>query len=294
MSSRPSAETLSRLAAVLAAAGQPTQGHLRRISPGLWRWTRGSADLGLKLFDGPNADERLRTEAALYRSLDSAGAPVPKCMAEATDARGLARAWVSGTTLYEQLRAAHLPSEADATAVWNAWLELTRALVPWDQHVATERHQEARRKRRLELTSVARAAADAFPTVPASATHALSQTVAAGALSLLPLDASPSNIITADQRVTFIDLELLGLDFEEWTFAKYVTAVDETGTVRTLDPASAPPAYQVRFDAAVTLLALARAAGLWGSKRLAPAALAERLPGRSQAAMRIRPALRLE
>lgn len=294
MSSSPSAETRSRLEAVLAAAGQPTQGRLRRICPGLWRWTRGSADLALKLFDGPNADERFRTEAAIYRSLDSAGAPVPKCMAEVADARALARAWISGTTLYERLRAAHLPSEAEATAVWNAWLELTSALAPWDQHVATERHREARRKRRLELTAVARDAAEAFPTVPARATHALSQTVTVGAPSLLPLDASPSNIITAGQRVTFIDLELLGLDFEEWTFAKYVTAINETGAIRTLEPASAPPASQARLDAAVTLLVLARAAGLWGAKRMAPAALAELLPGRSQAAMRIRSALRLE
>ena len=279
---------------MLAEAGQPLRGRLRLVHPGLWRWTYNGVDLALKLFDGPNANERLRTEAALYRSLGSAGAPVPDGIAEAPDARALARAWVPGRTLYNRLLAPDPPGDTEAAAVWNAWLGLIGALEPWDRRIAAARREAARRKRRMEMTAVAQAAAEAFPAVPANAIQDLSQTVATGVAAVLPLDASPSNIIVAGQRVTFIDLELLGLDFADWTFAKYVTAVDETAAVRTLHPASAPPASQTRLDAAVTLLALARAAGLWGAKRMAPATLAQRLPGRSQAAVRIRSALRLE
>ena len=294
MTSSPSAETRARLEAVLGAAALASPGWLRFVSPGLWRWTVADTDLALKLFDGPNADERLRTEAALYRALGQAGAPTPEWIAEAGEARALARAWVPGTTLYERLLAADPPSQTESTAVRHAWLRLTSALTSWNARIAASRHEAARRKRRIELAAIAQAVTAAYPTVPAEATHALSQTVAAGELALLPLDASPSNIICDGERATFIDLELLGFDFTDWTYAKYVTAVDSDGRVRSVAPGQAAGEEFPRLDAALTLLVLARAAGLWGAKRIATTALADGLPGRSAAARRIRAALGLE
>ena len=294
MTSSPSAETRARLEAVLGAAALASPGWLRFVSPGLWRWTVADTDLALKLFDGPNADERLRTEAALYRALGRAGAPTPEWVAEAAEARALARAWVPGTTLYERLLAADPPSQTESTAVRRDWLRLTSALTPWNARIAASRHEAARRKRRIELAAIAQAVTEAYPTVPAEATHALSQTVAAGELALLPLDASPSNIICDGERATFIDLELVGFDFTDWTYAKYVTAVDSDGRVRSVAPGQAAGEDFPRLDAALTLLALARAAGLWGTQRMAPEALADGLPGRSAAAQRIRAALGLE
>ena len=279
---------------MLGAAALASPGCLRFVSPGLWRWTVADTDLALKLFDGPNADERLRTEAALYRALGQAGAPTPEWVADAAEARALARAWVPGTTLYERLLAAEPPSQTESMAVQRAWLRLTSALTPWNARIAASRHEAARRKRRIELAAVAQAVTDAYPTVPAEATHALSHTVSAGELALLPLDASPSNIICDGKRATFIDLELLGFDFTDWTYAKYVTAVDGDGRVRSVAPGLAAGDEFPGLDAALTLLVLARAAGLWGTQRMAPEALADGLPGCSAAAQRIRAALGLE
>ena len=294
MSSSPSAEAQLRLEAVLAAAGLSSDGCLRFIRAGLWRCTQGGADLALKLFDGPNADERLRTEAALYRALGQAGAPTPEWVADAAEARALARVWIPGTTLYERLLAAESPNQTESTAVQRAWMRLTSALTPWNERIAASRHEAARRKRRIELEAVAQAVTDAYPAVPAEATHALSHTVAAGELALLPLDASPSNIICDEKRATFIDLELLGLDFTDWTYAKYVTAVDGDGRVCSVAPGLSAGDEFPGLDAALTLLVLARAAGLWGAQRMAPEALADGLPGCSAAAQRIRAALGLE
>ena len=294
MSSRPSAEACSRLEAVLEAAGQPPDGCLRFVSPDLWRWTRGGADLALKLFDGPNAAERLRTEAALYRELGRAGAPVPACFVEAAEARALARAWVRGLTLYERLLDADPPSHTEAVAVRRAWLQLIQALAPWNARIAPRRREAARHKRRLELDAVVQATATAFPSAPVEAIQALSHTVASGELAVLPLDASPSNIVCNGDEITFIDLELLGFDFVDLTYAKYVTAVDTTGAAHTLLPDAADAETLARLDSAVTLLVLARAAGLWGQARMESEVLAERFPGRSEAARWIRAGLRLE
>ena len=294
MKSNPSAETRSRLEAVLAAAGHSSEGCPRSIRPGLWRWTHAGADLALKLFDGPNAEERLRTEAALYRELGRADAPVPTFFAESANARALARAWVPGATLYERLLTGNPLVETEPAAVWRAWSQLITALAPWALRVPEARLKAARQKRQMELAAVAQAVAKAFPSVTAEAIHALSQTAASGELTIVPLDASPSNIVSDGESVTFIDLELLGLDFQDWTFAKYVTAVDDRGAVHSLVPGLADPRTLDQLDAAVTVLALARAAGLWGMPQMAPSALEKLLPGRSVAAGRIRAALGLE
>jgi len=289
-----SAETETRIRAVLVASNQPTEGRLRPIRQGLWRWTVGDADLALKLFDGPNAHERLRTEAALYRELRQAGAPVPDVVAEAADARALARVWIPGRTVYQRLLAADSPDASQAETVRRAWLRLLQALAPWSARISESRRQNARRKRQMELAAVVHGVAQAFPSVPSDAIDDLQQTLASDNLALLPLDASPSNIVVDGDRATFIDLELLGLDFADWTYAKYVTAVAEAGAVLSLADRDTGESASDRLDAAVTLLALARAAGLWAESRNLPTDLASHIPGRSLAARRIREGLRLE
>ena len=291
MNSTPSAETAVRIKAILVASNQPTEGRLRPIRQGLWRWTVGDADLALKLFDGPNAHERLRTEAALYRELCPAGAPVPEVVAEAADARALARVWIPGRTVFQRLLAADTPDASQAETVRRAWLRLLQALAPWNTRIAESRRQEALQKRHLELAAVSQAVAQAFSSVPAGAIDDLKQTVVSDELIVLPLDASPSNIVVDRDRATFIDLEIVGLDFADWTYAKYVTAVAEKGAVVSLaDHELASDG----LDAAVTLLALAHAAGLWSKPRNLPTDLANHIPGRSRAARRIRAGLRLE
>lgn len=290
----PSAETAARIRAILVASNQPTEGRLRRIRQGLWRWTVGDADLALKLFDGPNAHERLRTEAALYRELCQAGAPVPDVVAEAADARALAREWIPGRTVFQRLLAADSPDASEAKTVRHAWLRLVQALAPWNARIAESRRHEALHKRQVELAAVAHGVAQSLPSVPSDAIDDLRQTLASDDLALLPLDASPSNIVVDGDRATFIDLELLGLDFADWTYAKYVTAVAQTGAVLSLADGRTHESASDGLDAAVTLLALARAAGLWGEPRNLPTDLADHIPGRSLAARRIRAGLRLE
>ncbi len=294
MSSSPSLETGARIRAVLVAADQPSDGRLRRIRQGLWRWTDGDADLALKLFDGPNAHERLRTEAALYRDLGRAGAPVPEFVAKAADARAIARVWIPGRTVFQRLLAADVPNAAEAHTVRRAWLRLLQALAPWNARIAECRRHEALHKRQMELAAVAHGVAQFLPTVPSDAIDDLRQTLASDDLALVPLDASPSNIVVDGDRATFIDLEILGLDFADWTYAKYVTAVAETGAVLSLADHQTDESASDGLDAALTLLALARAAGLWGESRNLPTDLANHIPGRSRAARRIRAGLRLE
>ena len=290
-----SAESGARLKAILTAAGQPFE--FERLEPlrsGLWRWKGERTDLTLKLLDGPNAKERLRTEAALYRELCRVGAPVPSLVATDPKAVALARSWVPGTTLYERLLTSKSPGQFEALAVRKAWLRLRSALTPWNTRISSERLDAAIRMRRRELTAVAHAVADSYPQLPAVDIQALSEIVGVGEVAVLPLDASPSNIIIDDGRVTFIDLELVGLDYADWTYAKYVTAIDESGAVRSLVSAHPDDSVLDRLDAAVSLLALARTAGLWGGRRIAPASLARSIPGRTEAAERIRAELRLE
>lgn len=273
---------------------KPTSGRLRFVRSGLWRWTAGEADLALKLFDGVNAHERLHTEAALYQELCRVGAPVPGFVAANADALALARAWIPGTTLYEQLAVDKPPGQSHASAVRDAWLRLLNALAPWYARIALTRREAARRKRGRELSAVAQALLDAMPKLPADAIHALCQTATAGEPVLLPLDASPSNIVIDGKRVTFIDLELLGLDFADWTYAKYVTAVDETRALRSLAAGHSADSGLPGVDASVILLALARVAGLWNAPRIATESLAHVLPGSSPASRRIRQSLGLE
>ncbi len=294
MSSSPSAETEARLRAILTAANQPAQGRLRPVCHGLWRWTVGDTDLVLKLFDGPNADERLRTEAALYRELALVDAPVPSFAAEVADAGALARAWIPGKTLYQRLLATGPFGTSEAQAVRRAWHRLLQALAPWNARIPDSRRQDALNKRQVEIATVAQSVAGAFASVPADAIDVLGDTVISDDLTLLPLDSSPSNIIIDGDRVAFIDLELIGLDFADWTFVKYVTAVDERGVLRSLVTAHPDDQALDRHHAAITLLTLAHAAGLWGEPRILPSTLATHLPGRSTAARRIRAGLRLE
>ncbi|MCY3957766.1 MAG: phosphotransferase [Chloroflexi bacterium] len=294
MNSTPSAETKARIKAVLLAADQPTNGRLRTVRQSLWRWTRDDADLALKLFDGPNAHERLRTEVALYRELWQAGAPVPEVVAEAADARALARVWIPGRTVFQQLLAADSADASEVETVRRAWLRLLQALAPWNARITESRRRDALRKRQMELAAVAQGVAQAVPSIPSDAIDDLRQTLASDDLALLPLDASPSNIVVDGDRATFIDLEILGLDFADWTYAKYVTTATEAGTVLSLAADLSDEPGPDRLDAAVTLLALAHAAGLWSKPRNLPADMANHIPGRSRAAQQIRAGLRLE
>ncbi len=279
---------------MLAATGQSiARRRLTQVRPGLWRFSGRQADLAIKLFAGSNATERFRTEAALYRELGRVGAPVPGLVATHEESIALARTWIPGSTLYEHLLANEPPNQSAAGTVRDAWRQLTNALTPWDARIDPTRRLAARRKRYLELGAVAQAIADCFPTIPADAIHDLRETVAAADLAVLPLDASSSNIILNGDLVTFIDLELLGLDFADWTYGKYVTAIDEAGTVRSL-ATSHPDDPAPGLDAAVTLLALARAAGLWDAPRIETEALSGLLLGRSPASRRVLQCLGLE
>ncbi|MYD94423.1 MAG: hypothetical protein F4Y02_12195 [Chloroflexi bacterium] len=169
-----------------------------------------------------------------------------------------------------------------------------QALAPWNARISESRRQKALSKRHMELAAVAHGVAQAFPSVPSDAVDDLRQTLASDDLALMPLDASPSNIVVDGDRATFIDLEILGLDFADWTYAKYVTAVAETGAVLSLADHNTDELASDGLDASVTLLALAHAAGLWSKPRNLPTDVANHIPGRSRAARRVRAGLRLE
>ena len=219
---------------------------------------------------------------------------MPSVVAIDLEALALARVWIPGTTLYERILASTPPGKSETAAVRAAWLRMRDALAPWNARISSERRDAAIRKRRKELVAVTQAVAKCLPTLPFDALFAVSQTVAAGELAVLPLDASPSNILMRGEEVTFIDLELLGLDFVDWTYAKYVTTVDKTGSVRSLAARHACDSPLSGLDASITLLALARAAGLWDVPRITLTGLADVLPDRSRATRRIRESLGLE
>ncbi len=294
MSSNHPPDTERRLRAALAAAGLPRAARPLRGGRGVWRVQTGRRDMAVKLYEGPAAGERLRTEFAVLCQLEALGAPVPAAVAAVPEALALVRAWAPGAPLLHHLRADDWPVDLLA-AVRRSWTVLTERLTRWRARMPAARLASARTKRTREVRAVAQAVAAAYPRLPRTALSDLERSVVSGPFGLAPLDASAGNVIV-DERgaAVFIDLELLGLDFLDWTFAKYVTVAASGGgaaPVRSLVGGAAAAPADAHVDAAVTLLTLARAAGLWGTPRIPPHAAAASLPGASAAARRIRTAL---
>ena len=251
----------------------------------MWRVTTDERDFAIKLFDGANSGQRLKTEFAVCTHLAKTGAPVPTAIVKSVAASALVRSWIPGQTLHERLLKETPLSAHDASTVHSAWLAIIQALRLWQQHIPQSRLCTAHELRRRELEMVATAIIDAYPSIPPSNVEKLVANSMACGLSTLPLDASPSNIILGPNGATFIDLEIIGFDFPCWTFAKYVTT-----TTRSERSAFAPSLITAlpdetsglqHFDAALTVLVLLASSGAWNNPPMTRKEILANLPSRS-------------
>ena len=279
----------------LEEAGLASKEHLQAIHPSIWRITTTDNDLAIKLFDGPNSAERLRTEFAACTHLAKTGAPVPTAIWESTVSRTLVRSWIPGQTLHERLIMEDPISARDATGVHSAWADMIQTLALWQEHIPKSRLLTAFKLRRHELEMVAEAITEAHPSIPPCALEKLLQDSMVSGLSTVPLDASASNIVLGPDGITFIDLEMIGFDFPYWMFAKYVTTTTKTGG-KTFAPSliTALPDETTNiesFDAALTLVLLLSSSGAWAGPPMMWEEIAANLPSRSSATDHIRSVL---
>ena len=286
---------LSRVHAAVEEAGISRSHPVHAIHSNIWRVTTDERDFAIKLFDGANSGQRLKTEFAVCTHLAKTGAPVPTAIVKSVASNALVRSWIPGQTLHQRLLKETPLSPHDASTVHSAWTAIIHALKPWHEHFPQSRLRTAHELRRRELEMVATAIIDAYPSIPPSNVEKLVANAMACGLSTLPLDASPSNIILGPNGATFIDLEIIGFDFPCWTFAKYVTT-----TTRSERSAFAPSLITAlpdetsglqHFDAALTVLVLLASSGAWNNPTMTREEILANLPCRSDANDHIRAVL---
>lgn len=282
LNSRPTPEEQGRIERLLDAAELPRAiaGTAERTTSSVFRLELAGRRLACKLFQGPAADERLRTEAAAYAMLASDVAPVPRIYGFDRRARGLLRDWVDGQSLAQALRTDH--AAGIASAVKLAWCALMSAFDRAQPAIDARRLASARRRRLHEMEALANHVA-ASPVLQriiprwaaiAPDVRALPTILARDALRTLPLDLSPANLIVSQRTPVFIDLEVIGLDFPTSSLCKATMlgydpvrgrpgrALFAGGAVAEIGPS------REAFDAAHLLLALADAAGVWRNEQV--------------------------
>ena len=235
--------------------------HAHEFAPGIWRIGTSERQLVVKLFFGPTAEERIQTEVIACQQLSRMGAPVPTNAVAVMEEMALARDWVTGMSLHQSLFNVDRPSSAHTEVILTAWRDLTRALDQFYGRIPTHRREHAKTLRTHEIRYVAQAVSNSFPEIMTEDIDQLHKTIVSGELSILPLDASAANLILGQSQATFIDLELLGIDFADWTFAKFVTATqtkdDRTVACSLLKQAPNLGTPNSRLEAATALLLLA-------------------------------------
>ncbi len=274
-----------RVRAALHAAGVSSvdPARIEHIARGTYRVRDGSRMLACKLFDGPRAGDRARTEGAAYGALAARDAPVPRLVAVDEANAAIVREWVDGPTLAQAMR-----READRPAwsfVASAWDALLRALDAWTEALDPARVDRAQRLRQSEVSAVAesvigsgllRSESSSWEAA-AGEIRQLADIISSGRVRTVPLDLNPGNLVLGRDGVVFVDLEALGLDIAEWSLCK--------ATMLPHDPRSGKAGQSLvagevddsrsnvnaRIVASALLLALADAAGLWRSEPAHPA-----------------------
>ena len=275
-----------RAALRVAGVGRVDPPRIEHIARGTYRVRDGSQLLACKLFDGPHAGSRARTEGAAYAALAARGAPVPRLLAVDEANAAVVREWVVGPTLAEALRGEAAPPAWEQVTV--AWDALLMALDTWTEALDSARVDHAHHLRRSEIAAVAEsviASAALQHRHPVWETAAgeirrLAETISTAPIRTVPLDLNPGNVVLGDDGIRFVDLEAFGLDFAEWSLCKstmlpgdpssgragqallasHVSAPHTSG--RDGDPGSSPQPDSPILASAL-LLALADAAGLW-------------------------------
>ena len=276
----------ARIHAALHAGGiSPVDpSRIEHIARGTYRVRAGSRVLACKLFDGPQAGERARTEGAASTALAARGAPVPRLLA-VDDANGaIVREWVDGQTLAQALRGeAARPGWEQVSAAWDA---LLAALDAWTEALDPERVERAHSLRTSEVAAVANAVIDSHVVQrehPARAAageiRRLADLISSAPVRTVPLDLNPGNLVLGSDGIVFIDLEAFGLDFAEWSLCKATMLPHDPTSGRAAQALVAGhmearrPNADAQLLAGALLLALADAAGLWRSEPTHPAGL---------------------
>lgn len=286
----------ARIRATLHAVGvSPVDpSRIEHIARGTYRVRDGSRFLACKLFDGPQAGERARTEGGAYAALAARGAPVPRLLAVDEPNSSIVREWVDGPTLAQALRQeAALPTWAQVVVSWDALLV---ALDAWTAALEAGRISHAQELRGSELAAVAASviasgllhSKDPAWEAASEEIRQLADTIGSAAVRTVPLDLNPGNVVLGSDGITFVDLEAFGLDFAEWSLCKATMLPHDPATGcagRALivnatdapsgepDTAKLPVANHQRIVASALLLALADAAGLWRPEPAHPVGL---------------------
>lgn len=279
--------SVPRVRAALQAPGvdRTDPSEIEHVQRGVYRVRDGSRLLACKLFDGPQAGDRARTEGAAYDALAERGAPVPRLVAVDEANAAVVREWVAGPTLAEALRGeATRPPWEEVTAAWDA---LLAALDAWTEVLEPGRIGRARTLRRSELAAVAESVIASGllqrsnPAWEAAAEEIrqLAAAIGSACVRTVPLDLNPGNVVLGANGITFVDLEALGLDFSDWSLCKATMLPHDPTSGRPGQALVAgevnapPPRDHSRLLAGALLLALADAAGLWRSESPHPAGL---------------------
>ena len=269
----------ARIRAALHTAGvSPVDpSRIEPIARGTYRLHDGSRLLACKLFDGPQAGERARTESAAYAALAARAAPVPRLLAVDEANAAIVREWVAGPTLAQGLRGeAALPRLEQAAAAWDA---LLAALDAWTDALDPARVERAQSLRQSEIAAVAESVIgsglgrNGHPawTEAADEIRGLADIISAAPIRTVPLDLNPGNLVLGSDGIVFVDLEAFGLDFPGWSLCKATMLPHDPATGRAGQAlvSSHVDAPHLRADsrllAGALLLALADAAALWRS-----------------------------
>ncbi|MCY3913195.1 MAG: phosphotransferase [Chloroflexi bacterium] len=245
----------------------------------------GSRFLACKLFDGPKAGERARTEGAAYTALATRGAPVPRLLAVDEPNAAVVREWASGPTLAQALCGeADRPAWEQVSAAWDA---LLAALDAWTDAMDPARVERAHSLRTSEIAPVAESVIasgllqkeDPAWEAAAEEIRQLADTIGSAPMRTVPLDLNPGNVVLGSDGIVFVDLEAFGLDFAEWSLCKATMLPHNPTSGRAGQALLAGQGDAPRLDAdsrrlaGALLLALADAAGLWRPEPAHPAGL---------------------
>ncbi len=265
--------------------------HTHEIAPGLWRTITPGQELLVKLFFGPGAEDRLQMEVTSCQQLSRMGAPVPANARSVITELAIVRDWIPGKSLHQRLSSKEGPSPTQGTKILTAWSELTTALNRFYPKLSSHRRAHAKTLRVNEIRSVVDTVRDAFRRIATEDLAQLHKIVIDSNLSILPLDATPTNLILGPSRTTFIDLEVLGIDFEDWTLAKFLIATPPKNSCAMpsslLNATPGLASSHPRLEASTALLLLAAGAGLSTNPVISPTTLGRVFPKTSDLTRRI-------